>query len=461
MKTNPQLRLLRKHLLLSYLGVIAAILGVFAVSVYELVAHDRNQQLNNHLQQLAESAARTMEIIKHEHEELEHQAKYREYAPKGKDGTTIPLTISQLMGKYRANSVRQIPSYTSTSDHGDLNYQGVEWYNEQRKLIIKEGSVFPSPTLPETVSRRGLLSQQDQIRSFVLPVYQLTLDGNDQLIGYIRATESTAILEAELRRLRWGLGLGGVVALGLTVIGGVWLTRESLKPVVKSFEQLKQFTADASHELRSPLTVVQASVGVMQSHPERVHPMDVKKLDAIASASKQMNCLVEDLLLLARIDSQPTHSGEWRLVAVDEILEDLIDMVEIEAEQKDITLKSELISDFFVNGNAEQLKRLFANLLSNALHYTTVGGHVTVSMQRRADWVIVSVEDTGIGIAAEHLPLIFDRFWRADPARSRRKGGTGLGLAIAQTVAQHHSGKISVRSQLGAGSCFQVHLPLA
>jgi two-component system, OmpR family, manganese sensing sensor histidine kinase len=137
-------------------------------------------------------------------------------------------------------------------------------------------------------------------------------------------SESTTVLEAELHRLRWGLGLGGVVALGLTAIGGVWLTQESLKPVVQNLEQLKQFTADASHELRSPLTAVQASVAVMQTHPERVHPSDVKKLDAIASASKQMSCLVEDLLLLARIDSQQTNCWEWIPIAIDEILEALL-----------------------------------------------------------------------------------------------------------------------------------------
>jgi signal transduction histidine kinase len=453
--SNPQLRLLRKHLLLSYLGVIAAVLGTFAVSVYQWVAHDRNQQLNDHLRQLAESAARTMEIVKHEHEELEHQEKYRRYAPIGTDGTLIPLTISQLMGKYRADSVLQIPSYDSAP-----NQKGVEWYNEQRRLMIKEGDLFPHQPLPQTVSRRGLLSQQSQIRSFVLPVYQLTLDGNNQLMGYIRASESTTVLEAELQRLRWGLGLGGVVALGLTAIGGVWLTQESLKPVVQSLEQLKQFTADASHELRSPLTAVQASVAVMQSHPERVHPADVKKLDAIASASKQMTCLVEDLLLLARMDSQQTNCREWIPIAIDEILEDLIEMAEIEAERKGIALKSNLMADSLVQGNAEQLKRLFDNLLSNALHYTTCGGRVTVSMQSMLDNVVVSVEDTGIGIAPEHLPLIFDRFWRADPARSHREGGTGLGLAIAQTIAQHHGGKIIVHSQLGVGSCFQIHLPL-
>lgn len=111
-------------------------------------------------------------------------------------------------------------------------------------------------------------------------------------------------------------------------------------------------------------------------------------------------------------------------------------------------------------GDSAQLSRLFSNLLENALQYTPEGGSVTLTLHQQNRYAIVSVRDTGIGLAPEQIAHVFDRFWRADKARSRREGGTGLGLAIAAAIAKHHGGKITVTSELDVGSCFQVRLPL-
>lgn len=140
-------------------------------------------------------------------------------------------------------------------------------------------------------------------------------------------------MNAELRRLRWSLSVGVLIASGFAALGGIWFTRESLKPVLQSFKQLQQFTSDASHELRSPLTAIRASVAVMQSHPERVHPDDRDKLVAIATASSQMSRLVDDLLLLARMDRQAPNQSGWRRIALDELLEDLVYLYHDRAEQ--------------------------------------------------------------------------------------------------------------------------------
>ncbi|MBD3561321.1 ATP-binding protein, partial [Planktothrix sp. FACHB-1355] len=141
--------------------------------------------------------------------------------------------------------------------------------------------------------------------------------------------------------------------------------------------------------------------------------------------------------------------------------EDLLEMLELQAEEKEIYLKSNLLVGIFVKGDAVKLMRLFANLLENALQYTPAGGTVTLTMKNVDKYVFVSVEDTGIGIAPEHLKSVFDRFWRADKARSRRQGGQGMGLAIAQAIAQFHGCEITVSSEVGVGSCFRVRLPLA
>lgn len=145
---------------------------------------------------------------------------------------------------------------------------------------------------------------------------------------------------------------------------------------------------------------------------------------------------------------------------LDKLLKDLVHLFEPQAKAKGITFTSSLLVGISVKGDAAQLKRLFSNLLENALKYTAAEGSVVLSVTTR-NWVaVVQVEDTGVGIAPEHLPFIFQRFWRADKARFRQVEGSGLGLAIAQVIAQQHGGKITVSSQLGRGSCFQVYLPL-
>jgi two-component system OmpR family sensor kinase len=161
------------------------------------------------------------------------------------------------------------------------------------------------------------------------------------------------------------------------------------------------------------------------------------------------------------MDCQEVDRQGWRRITLDEILEDLVDLYSDRADEAQISLKSQIIPNVEVNGDASQLQRLFTNLLANALQYTAPGGKVVVSLQQTGIYAIVSFEDTGMGIAPEQLSHIFDRFWRADQARRQHDNGSGLGLAIAKTIAQHHQGDITVRSELGAGSCFQVKIRLA
>lgn len=196
-----------------------------------------------------------------------------------------------------------------------------------------------------------------------------------QLEGYIRASESTKEVEVLLQKLSWGLGLGGIMALFFSRIGGMWLTQQALEPIEQSFQRLKQFTADASHDLPSPLTAINTAVEVMQSHPERIHPLDAKKLVAIASATDQLTHLAEDLLFLARTDAAVApQSLEWTSVPLDEILQNLVELLQPQAQAKGITVTSHLLAGICVNGDATQLTRLFSNLLENVLKYTRRGG---------------------------------------------------------------------------------------
>jgi signal transduction histidine kinase len=144
---------------------------------------------------------------------------------------------------------------------------------------------------------------------------------------------------------------------------------------------------------------------------------------------------------------------------MNELLEDLVEFLLYQAEEKGVQLILDMNNEIKIKGEGNQLWRLFLNLIENAIYYTDTGGKVTVYLEQQEKWVWVRIEDTGIGISPEQLPLIFDRLWRADQARNRRKGGSGLGLAIAQTLAQNHQAEITATSQLGKGSCFSVRFP--
>lgn len=423
--TKPGFEHLRWRLLLFYLTAMAMILGVAAVGVYVFFTRSLYRQLDDKLLTLAQAA-------------------------------TPSLAEVRKQGVLHLGRVDEIPWL----DLFKRDQQSLEWFSPKGQLLAKEGTILLA--LPPQVGSQTL--KRARIHTVTIPVYRGKRGfsaARPQLIGYIRASQSIEGVDNLQDKLRWGLGVGGAMALGFVGISGIWLTQKAIEPIEQSFQQLKQFTADASHELRSPLTVIKTSVGVIQNHPERVHPLNTKKVSAIASATNQMTRLVADLLLLARSDATaPAPIVESVPVFLDQVLQDLLNILEPQAQTKKITLKSKLLPDLFVIGDSSQLIRLFSNLLENALQYTPAQGTVTLSMVRLRRSVVVKVEDTGIGIAPERLQYIFQRFWRADRARAQRTVGQGLGLAISQAIAQNHGGKITVSSQVGAGSCFRVHLPL-
>lgn len=427
---------LSRRLLLSYLAVMIAVLGTFSLGMYQFFRYSLYQKLDHRMILLADAAAHSLPAIEANPDNLNRES-------------------SQILDN---DGDLDIPWQDLRLPH-----QSVEWFNAQGKELAKTGKVFPLFPLIWNFHT----FQNQQARTLMVPVYRELQDAANQeelrdLQGFVRVSESIVAVEEELDRLLWGLEWGGAIAFLLCAVGGLWLTRQSLQPIEQSFQTLKQFTADASHELRNPLTAIKVSVQLIQSHPEQIYSSILDKLETIESATNQMTYLVEDLLFLARTDGNqiPQHR-ELIAVPIDEIIEDLVELLIPQAEAKEITLKSDLLAGKFVRGNAAQLRRLFANLLDNAIQYTPSGGTVKVSLKILVRLVVIRVEDTGIGIAPSQIPLIFDRFWRADQARSYREGGSGLGLAIAQAITQKHGGEISVFSKIGVGSCFEVCLPLA
>ena len=219
------------------------------------------------------------------------------------------------------------------------------------------------------------------------------------------------------------------------------------------FRAQQRFIADISHELRTPLTTIRGNVDLMR-HMDR---LDQHSLDAIQAESDRMVRMVGDLLLLAQADAGQLIRREK--VELDTLMLEVFRQMRPLAEHVELTLGEE--DQAVVLGDADRLKQLLINLVDNAIKYTPKGGHVTLGLRCVEGWAMVTVADTGIGIPAEDLPHIFDRFYRVDKARSRAAGGTGLGLSIVQWIVQAHGGRIEVQSQIGKETTFTVRLPLA
>ena len=221
----------------------------------------------------------------------------------------------------------------------------------------------------------------------------------------------------------------------------------------------RDFVANVSHELKTPLTSIRAYVDTLLSGglgDEKVNLQFLKKVEVNAV---RLSTLISDLLTLSRIESGAAISESVTLDA-SKILRETHQSLLGTADNAGIQLQLEITRDpLEVTGDAEALQQTFNNLIQNAIQYTDRGGHVKITGSREGDRVRIEVKDTGIGIPAEDLPRIFERFYRVDKARSRERGGTGLGLSICKHYVQSLEGEINVESEVGVGSRFVVQLP--
>ncbi|NEO86205.1 MAG: sensor histidine kinase [Spirulina sp. SIO3F2] len=428
-------RATRRRLALWYVAVTAVLLLLFATGVYFYVWNTLIDRVDDTLKHVAEVVERSLVI------ELEPE--------------------SQLLQVNIEASFRHIRD-VHEDDHIDL-----EWFDTTGDC--QWSTFLEPPDLPLQTTRHGqtvLLTPEHLLRQITRPVEQ-----ERQLLGYLRVSHPWFDVTKPIRQLLLDLSLGiTALIVGVGSIGW-FLSGLAMRPVKESYQQLKQFTADASHELRNPIAMIQTNIQAALTAPEP--QMQQQQLQVIERLTQRLGRLVNDLLFLTRSDGgiiQPT--GE--VIPLDALLVEVVEEQRLVAERHQVTLslaiaptEPELETDFSVWGDWDQLARLMTNVIGNAVDYTRVKldnlRQVEVCLERTEQQLQIQVKDTGVGITAAALPDVFTRFYRAPVPIDRQAAtetvGTGLGLAIAKAIVEQHQGQITAESEVEQGTTIQIVLP--
>jgi signal transduction histidine kinase len=254
-----------------------------------------------------------------------------------------------------------------------------------------------------------------------------------------------------------GVGVGGLIAF---FIASLLLSGIALKPVKTAWENQRRFVADASHELKTPITVILANMNILSGNADDTVGSQMKWIQNTREEASRMKVLVEDMLFLAKGDARKNEVSLLP-VNISELIIGCVLQFEPVAFERGVSIEENTAPDTVVEGDGVQLKQLFGILLDNACKYADDGTKITVSLTKEASWASVRVNNRGAVIPSEDAAHIFERFYRAEKSRVRKTGGYGLGLSIAQSITQSHGGKISMTSDAENGTTFTVRLPLA
>jgi signal transduction histidine kinase len=311
----------------------------------------------------------------------------------------------------------------------------------------------------ETLQRKEMVvatvrGSKGSTRVVSTPMY----DDSGEVVGvmqYARSLQRVRNTVNELILVLLPLGIGG---LGLAAIGGTYMAGRGVRPVRESFERQRAFIADASHELKTPLTIIRADAEVLQRGLE--DPEDQELADDMLIEADRMSAVLSDLLLVARLDAGklPVDQKKFDLMAV---ISDVTGRFERRVSTASMRLEIEAPDELSVRGDPVRTEQILAVLLDNTLAHASEGDSVTVTVQAHGSIVETAVTDAGPGIPPEHLPRIFERFYRVDKARSRASGGTGLGLSIARDLARAQKGDLTAENAEGGGAKFRLKLPRA
>ena len=261
-----------------------------------------------------------------------------------------------------------------------------------------------------------------------------------------------------LFQLLKNLILIGFISLIALLFISIYLTNKSIIPIKETFKKQKQFIADASHELKTPLSIIKTNTSLILSHPDDTIKNQSKWINYINSQTDRMSELISEMLSLAKMD---TAENKLPLspINMSKIVESMILMFDAVLYENNIELETNISKNLFINGDKESLKKLFSVIMDNAIKHTNKNGNITVSLFSDKNKIKMIIRNTGEGIAQEHLERIFERFDRIDSSRNRETGGYGLGLSIASSIVKQHKGKIYAKSKIGEFTSFIVEIP--
>lgn len=338
---------------------------------------------------------------------------------------------------------------------------------DEQGIIIVNPQAISLDNLPDKESITQAVAGEPVLRTVHLGdgqrvrLYTVAMREGGRIIGVLQIGRSLTAEEHTLWMLQLLFLASGFMGIVLSTVGGLFLAERAMVPIRAAFKRQQDFVADASHELRTPLTLIRANAEIIARHPELPVSANADLLADILTEIDRLSRLVNDLLVLARADA-----GQEGLDIVDFAMDDLVRETARQfaplAEKRGLALRVFADQPVKVRGDVAKLRQLLMILLDNAVKYTPAGGEITVCCQRSTSGgrlpVTLTVSDTGPGIAPEHLPHIFERFYRADKARTH-DGGAGLGLAIAHWIVTAHKGRIQATSAPGQGTTFAVQLP--
>lgn len=327
----------------------------------------------------------------------------------------------------------------------------MQLFDPEGKLLEHYGPIG----IPKLFRDRDEISEGTQI----MRIRHTPLLHREKLVGYLQL-QLPAAKRSELTRefLTTLAVMAPIVLLGFGLCGYV-VSGIAARPIIQLIGTLQRFVADAGHELNTPASIVQAKAEALgrKLAKKGLYEEDV---NVISSAAERMGFIVKNLMLLAELDGKREASSNY-VVDLNSLAKSVSAGFRERFSAKSISFSYFDIERTIVLANKESLECVISNLLENALNYTEPGGKVSVSCSKNGADACLAVEDTGLGIPAESIPFIFERFYRVDKSRSRKSGGTGLGLSIVKAIVVGLGGKVEVESCLGKGSKFIVSLPLS